>query len=268
MFHSRGFPPRLASVVKEAKERMAEIHSNGFLAELAPTNVNEKGTGISVLVQDQNGCIQSRQRFLHQLGDIPVQYQSTALQKGNVKDCGTKQIVLSLSKQYTDKQGWEAAKLAPRVAARRWLQHRAGVKLFDVRPPTRIVGREELRVVAQIVSSTYDGLRASGTDSVMTRPFCTTEEETTHFRSVPLPPDFSRQRKKNPILDGLQQYGEWCHGEACTSITQWCKQVGMLSRCSSNAFFFGGRRMFSLDTCAASVATQRTHVQALMMLFL
>ena len=25
--------------------------------------------------------------------------------------------------------------------------------------------------------------------------------------------------------------------------------------------------MFSLDTCAASVATQRTHVQALMMLF-
>ena len=170
----------LASVVKEAKERMAEIHSNGFLAELAPTNVNEKGTEISVLVQDQNGCIQSRQRFLHQLGDIPVQYQSTALQKGNVKDCGTKQIVLSLSKQYTDKQGWEAAKLAPRVAARRWLQHRAGVKLFDVRPPTRIVGREELQIVAQIASPTYDGLRASGTDGVMTRPFYTTEEEKSH----------------------------------------------------------------------------------------
>ena len=104
MFHSRGFPPRqggifLASVVKEAKERMAEIHSDGFLAELAPTNVNEKGTEISVLVQDQNGCLQSRQRLLHQLGDISVQYQSTPPQEANVKDCGTKQLVLSLSKQ-------------------------------------------------------------------------------------------------------------------------------------------------------------------------
>ena len=61
----------LASV-KDAKELMAEMHSNGSLAVLAPINVNE------VLVQDLNGCTQSRQRFLHQLGDIPVQYQSTA----------------------------------------------------------------------------------------------------------------------------------------------------------------------------------------------
>ena len=88
------------------------------------------------------------------------------------------QIVLCLSKQYTDKQRWEAADFAPRVAARRCLQHRAGVEVFDVRLPTRIAGREELPVVAQIASSTYDGaLRASGTDGVMTRPFYTTEEE-------------------------------------------------------------------------------------------
>ena len=97
-----------------------------------------------------------------------------------MKDGGTKQIVQSLSKQYTDKQGWEAAELAPRVAARRWLQHRAGVEVFDVRPPTRIAGREELRVVAQIASSIYDGaLCASGTDGVMSRPFYTKEEENT-----------------------------------------------------------------------------------------
>ena len=86
--------------VKEAKELMAEMHSNGSLAVLVPINVNEKGTEISVLVQEWNGCMQSRQRFLHQLGDIPVQYQSTAPQGGNVKHGGTKQIVLSLSKQY------------------------------------------------------------------------------------------------------------------------------------------------------------------------
>ena len=35
-------------------------------------------------------------------------------------------------------------------------KHRGGVEVFDVRPPTRIAGREELQVVAQIASSTFD----------------------------------------------------------------------------------------------------------------
>ena len=67
----------LASV-KEAKVLLAEMHSNGSLAVLAPINVNEKGTEISVLVQDRSGP-----------------------QGRCVKDGGTKQIVPSLSKQYT-----------------------------------------------------------------------------------------------------------------------------------------------------------------------
>ena len=46
-----------------------------------------------------------------------------------LKDGGTKLIVFNLSKQHTDKQGWEAAELAPRVAARRW--HRAGGRSDD-----------------------------------------------------------------------------------------------------------------------------------------
>ena len=51
--------------------------------------------------------------------------------------------------------------------------------------------REELQVLDQIASPTYDGaLRGSGTDGVMTRPLYTTEEGKTHFRSVPLPLDF------------------------------------------------------------------------------
>ena len=102
--HSGGIPLRqgggvFLARVKEAKVLMAEMHSNGSLAVLAPINVNEKCTEISVLVQDRNGCMQSRQRFLHELGD------STAPQGGCVKDGGTKQVVLSLSKQHTDKQG-------------------------------------------------------------------------------------------------------------------------------------------------------------------
>ena len=58
--------------VKEAKMLMAEMHCNGSVAVLAPNDPNEKGTEISVLVQVQSGCTQSRQRFLHQLGDTPV----------------------------------------------------------------------------------------------------------------------------------------------------------------------------------------------------
>ena len=200
------------ATVKEAKELMLEMHSSGSLAVLAPININEKGTEISVLVQDRNGRMQSRQRFLHQLGDVPVQYQSTAPQGGSVQDGGTSQIVLNLSKQYTDKQGWEAAELAPRTAARRWLQHRAGVEVFDVRPPTRVAGREELQVVAQIASSTYDrALRASGMDGVMTRPFYTTEKEKTQFRPVPLPLDFT--------LEGALRKTSWLAERAFGVVT-------------------------------------------------
>ena len=65
-------------------------------------------------------------------------------------DGGTKQIGLNLSKQRTGKQGWEAAELAPRVAVRRWLQHRAGVEVHDMRPPTRVAGREELQGVVPL----------------------------------------------------------------------------------------------------------------------
>ena len=36
---------------------------------LAPVNVNEKRTEMSVPVQDRNGCVEGGQRFLLQLGD-------------------------------------------------------------------------------------------------------------------------------------------------------------------------------------------------------
>ena len=124
---------------------MAEMHSNGSLAVLAQVSLNEKATDISVLVQDWNGCMQSRQRFLHRLGghSCLLPRVRPALQGGKEGDGGTKRIVLLLSKQHTDKQGWEAAELAPCVAARRWLQNCAGVEVF-------------LQVVAQVTSSTHE----------------------------------------------------------------------------------------------------------------
>ena len=145
--------------VKEAKELMAEMHSSGSLAVLAPINVDEKGTEISVLVQGElvvcravsASCV-SLETFL---------YTRTVPELRHHKEESVKDGVHT------------------RVAAIRWLQHRAGVEVFDLRPPTRIAGREELQGLwPQIASSTFErALRASGTDGVMTRPFYTTEEE-------------------------------------------------------------------------------------------
>ena len=117
-------PPRDTSPTRRM-ERESGARSRGIPPRQEGDPLGERGRGERVDGRDalRNGCTQSRQRFLHQLGDIPVQYQSTAPQGRSVKDGGTKQIVQSLSKQHTDKQGWEAAELAPRVAARRWLKH-------------------------------------------------------------------------------------------------------------------------------------------------
>ena len=140
-----------------------------------------------------------RERFLHQLGDIPVQYHSTAPQGGSLKDGGTKQIVLSLSKTVHRQTGLGSSGTGTCESRR-----------DDVRPPTRIIGREELQFLALIASSTCEGaLRASGMDSVMTRPFYTTEEEKTLFRSAPLPLDFS--------LEGTLRKTAWLAG-SCV----WC----------------------------------------------
>ena len=58
--------PLLASVT-QAETTLAGMHSNGALAVLAPVNLNERVSDISVLEEDRNGCMLSLQRFLHQL---------------------------------------------------------------------------------------------------------------------------------------------------------------------------------------------------------
>ena len=135
------------------------------------------------------------------------------------------QLLVSLSKQYTDKQGWEAAELAPRVAARRRLQHRAGVEVLDVRPPTRIAGREELQVVAQIASSTCDGaLRASGTDG-RDDPAIVHERGGKNPLQVPLPLDFS--------MEGALRKTSWLADRAFGVVTT---RLGLVVRVKATDF--------------------------------
>ena len=97
----------------------------------------------------------------------------------------------------------EAAEIAPPVAARRWLQHRAGVEVFDARPPTRIVGREELRCpdwqlyLRWCIACKCNGRRDDPT-------ILHDRGRKTHSRSVPLLLDFSLEgalRKTSWIAD-------------------------------------------------------------------
>ena len=69
--HSGGIPPRqrrgLQTSVKEAKVLMAEMNSNG------PWQCSRRSTStrtVPKLLQDRSGCMQSRQRFLHQLEGV------------------------------------------------------------------------------------------------------------------------------------------------------------------------------------------------------
>ena len=95
------------------------------------------------------------------------------------------------------------------VAAQIWCGSARG-------PPTRIVGREELQVVAQIASSIREGALEW---TVMTRPFYTTEEET----PLPLCAFASRFLTQRSFAANGLAYGScvWCgdgaFGTSCES---------------------------------------------------
>ena len=110
----------LASV-KEAKTTLAEIHSKEDLAVLP--SISTRRVPIFLCWQ-KTGTVACR------CGGVScISWEmcpSCTHSKEEVDDGGTKQIVSSQSKKHTDKTGWEVAELAPRVATRRSLQHRAG----------------------------------------------------------------------------------------------------------------------------------------------
>ena len=85
---------------------------------LAPVNVSEKGTEMSVPVQDRNGCMESGQRFLHQLGDTHVLCQSGTARrkKREMEDERTHRHTRKVSSRVRSACGGEAD-------VRRWPVH-------------------------------------------------------------------------------------------------------------------------------------------------
>ena len=178
--HSRRFPPRQGGDFHGERERSeGVVRRNSLQWVLGSACANQcqrerhrnlrAGTGMEWLYAEPSTLPASAWRHLRTVPEPGTIGRKCERRWNEPNRSESEQTI-----QYTDKQGWQAAELAPRVAVRRWLKHRPGVEVFDVRPPTRIAGREELQVVP-IASSTYDGaLRASRMDGVMTRPFYTT----------------------------------------------------------------------------------------------
>ena len=52
--------------VKGSKMTLAEMHSIGALEVFAPVNLNERSTESTALVQDRDGCTQSRLQHLEE----------------------------------------------------------------------------------------------------------------------------------------------------------------------------------------------------------
>ena len=155
------------------------------LAILGPADVEEKGRLLQIQVVSADGKIQSRARYIFQLGQPAVEYAPGAPRRAVL--CDTGRIVLNLKNNYTDKTAWEFAQAKGGAAARAWLR-KSGVESLDTRPPTRPQGlTDELQVVATIpAKSVEEALKASGINGVFVRPFYDRGTQP-DYRTVPLP---------------------------------------------------------------------------------
>ena len=168
-----------------------ELSSTLPLAILSPKNVDEKGTAIWYVAKDKDGRMQSRQRFLIQLGASPVVYTPVMTKKSVNAD--TTKVVLTLSKDLmhqsgTDNETWDFAVQHPKPAVRKWLMSRTDSEVLDVHNPTRISGISgQMQVIAEVgAKSQVTCLKTSGVDGVIIRPYYQTQMERDLYRVVPL----------------------------------------------------------------------------------
>ncbi len=152
-----------------------------------------------MVVKDRNGRLQSRQRFLIQLGSTPVTFASAAPRRAVTQDTAT--VVLSVSGESASPALWKAALQNPKSTAKEWLRLRAKVEAVDTRPPTRDESGR-LQVIATIPKGgRRQALAAAGIDGVWVRPFYVDGESRNEHRVIPLPEESS--------LASARRQAEW-----------------------------------------------------------
>ena len=175
---------------KEAKEAVAEMGSTKPLAVLSPVPVGDRGQELPVLVKDATGNLQTRVRFLIQLGIGNVSFQP-----GNKREFkgGAVQMVVTIAKAQVVADAWNSTVSSPQQAAKRWLETVACAGCVDVQRPTRLVGQENVLQMVVLVAPTDKDkvLRACGKLGVQTRLFYERDEDRMLYSLVPLDKDAS-----------------------------------------------------------------------------
>ena len=175
----------------EAKRIVNELKGEHPLAILVPQDIGGKSEEVHVLVEDSAGRMQSRRRFLVQIGVGVVTYMDGKPKKSIVSD--SVKVVLTLTKEHSDAETWEYALKNAQELTKKWLKLRAKVDFLDVRPPTRRAGATDcLQVLVMLQASAWvQILRASGTDGIFVRPFIETDHDRSLYKAVPMPLDTS-----------------------------------------------------------------------------
>ena len=151
------------------------------LAALTPQRVGPTSTEMIVPVRDSEGVIRRRRRFITQLGNHATPVVFDVPGGATVPASKTRVIVVETCPLWTCTENWTAAAKLPIQAAKRWLQHRAKVKVQDVFNPTKRIskwGTETLQVLARVTGADAVTARdAAGLDGVICRLIMTEEEK-------------------------------------------------------------------------------------------
>ena len=92
------------------------------MAVLSTQKLDGEGEEVCVLVKDKHGKLQSRVRFMIQLGAQPVTFNRSHVSKGGEVGELRKPVVVFLAQEKSSKELWEHALKNPKQMADKWLK--------------------------------------------------------------------------------------------------------------------------------------------------
>ena len=168
----------------EAKKAVAELSSPLPMAILSTRKVDEKGEELAVLVKDKLGKLQTRTRFLVQLGAKPVTFNQSHIAKGGEVGELRKPVVVFLVQEKISKDMWENALKKPKHLIDQWLRSLLQTESIGrIQEPRLSEGI--LSAVAYVLAGNVDlVLKASGQQGVLSRPYWDSDRQPEMFAKV------------------------------------------------------------------------------------
>jgi hypothetical protein len=168
----------------EAKKVVAELSSPLPMAILSTRKVDDKGEELAVLVKDKLGKLQTRTRFLVQLGAKPVTFNQSHFAKGGEVGELRKPVVVFLAQEKTSKDMWENALKNPKQMTDQWLRSVLQTESIGrIQEPRLSEGT--LSAVAYVLAGNVDlVLKASGQQGVLSRPYWDSDRQPEMFAKV------------------------------------------------------------------------------------